>query len=83
MMRIFSVATVGCAFAYRYLCTVRVCRTVLPDMSHRLNDICKYYHIEPDHHKADSDSHACALILLRYMQDDVNVNGFIRVWWVK
>ena len=66
-----------------YLCTVRIGRSVLPGMSHRLNDMCSYYHIELDHHKADSDSHACAEILLHYMQDNVNVNDYIRSWWMK
>ena len=66
-----------------YLCTVRIGRSILPNMSHRLNDMCSYYQIELDHHKADSDSHACAEILLRYMQDNVNANDFIRTWWMK
>lgn len=66
-----------------YLCTVRIGRAVLPDMSHRLNDMCDFYHIELDHHKADSDSHACAEILLRYMQDNVKVNEYIKTWWMK
>ncbi len=49
-----------------YLCTVRIGRALLPDRSHRLNELCAYYGIPLDHHRADSDSHACAEILIRY-----------------
>ena len=50
-----------------YLCTVQMGRRLLPGMSHRLNVLCDYYHIPLDHHRAESDSHACAEILLRYL----------------
>ncbi len=49
------------------LCTVLMGRRLRPGISHRLNDLCDYYGICLDHHRADSDSHACAEILLRYM----------------
>ena len=62
----------------RYLCTVRIGRAELPKISHRLNDMCEYYGIPLDHHKADSDSHACAEILLRYMRDHVKLGSYIR-----
>ncbi|MBQ8072232.1 MAG: ATP-dependent RecD-like DNA helicase [Clostridia bacterium] len=63
-----------------YVCTVRIGRAVLPNMSHRLNDMCRYYEIELDHHQADSDSHACAEILIRYLQAEVKVNDYTRFW---
>ena len=66
-----------------YVCTVRIGRAILPNMSHRLNDMCRYYQISLDHHKADSDSHACAEILIRYMQADVKINEYVRSWWMK
>ena len=66
-----------------YVCTVRIGRAVLPDMSHRLNDMCQYYGIGLDHHKADSDSHACAEILIRYMQSGVEVGDYARTWYMK
>ena len=77
-----------CLISYRiawkelvpYLCTVQIGRKVLPDISHRLNDMCRYYQIELDHHKADSDSHACAAILLRYMQAGIDVCGYQKKW---
>ena len=52
-------------------------------MSHKLNDMCNYYGIELDHHKADSDSRACAEILLRYMNDNVTITDYIKNWWMK
>lgn len=66
-----------------YVCTVRIGRKILPDISHRLNEMCKYYQIELDHHKADSDSRACAEILIRYMQSGVKVYDHKKTWWMK
>ena len=64
----------------RYICTVQIGRRVLPGMSHRLDAMCGYYGIALDHHKADSDSHAAAEILLRYMEDGVAVEKFVRTF---
>ena len=64
----------------RYCCTARIGRQLLPDMRHRLNDLCEYYGICLDHHKADSDSHACAEILLRYMEQGMNERDVIRTY---
>ena len=61
-----------------YLCTVQIGRRVLPGMKHNLNIMCDHYGIALDHHQADSDSRACAEILLRYMESGVNVSQFIR-----
>ena len=63
-----------------YLCTVRIGRAELPGTSHRLNDMCRHYQIELDHHQADSDSHACAEILLRYMRDGIQVNRYRQIF---
>ena len=61
-----------------YLCTVQMGRRLLPDMSHGLDAMCEYYGICLDHHKADSDSRACAEILLRYLEGGADVKPFIR-----
>lgn len=63
-----------------YCCTARMGRVLLPDMPHKLNDLCDYYGICLDHHKADSDSHACAEILLRYFQSGADEKLFIRTY---
>ena len=62
----------------RYVCTVLMGRQLLPGISHKLNDLCDYYGICLNHHQADSDSHACAEILLRYFQDGGDIKGAIR-----
>ncbi len=63
-----------------YLCTVQIGRKILPDISHRLDDLCRYYRIGLDHHKADSDSRACAEILLRYIRSGTIVDEFKKTW---
>ena len=62
------------------LCTVLMGRRLRPGISHRLNDLCDYYGICLDHHRADSDSHACAEILLRYMQAGAQPERFVRMY---
>ena len=64
----------------KYACTVQIGRRVLPGMKHNLNVLCDYYGIELDHHKADSDSHAAAEILLRYLEDGADEKSFIRTY---
>ena len=55
-------------------------RRLLPGISHKLNDLCNYYGIELDHHKADSDSRATAEILLRYFEAGAEEKDFIRTY---
>ena len=62
----------------KYLCTVQMGKKLLPDMSHKLNVMCEHYKISLDHHNAASDSHACAEILLRYMESGADVDSYIK-----
>lgn len=64
----------------KYLCTVTMGRKLLPDMKHNLNVMCEHYNIPLDHHKADSDSRACAEILLHYLNDGADEKQFIRTY---
>ena len=64
----------------RAICTVRMGRSLLPGISHRLNDICGYYGIALDHHRAESDSRACAELLLRYIEAGAVPEKFIRTY---
>ncbi|MBQ1537675.1 MAG: exonuclease, partial [Ruminococcus sp.] len=64
----------------RGLCTVMAGRKLLPGMSHSLNVLCEHYGIALDHHQAASDSHACAEILLRYIESGADVSRFIRTY---
>ena len=66
--------------AVKGLCTVVMGRSILPGISHKLNDMCAYYGIDLNHHRADSDSHACAEILLRYMQSGADPEPYIRTY---
>lgn len=61
-----------------YCCTVQMGRRLLPGISHKLNDMCEYYGLCLDHHKADSDSRAAAEILLRYMESGVDIGQFVK-----
>ena len=67
----------------QYCCTVQIGRRELPGMSHKLDSMCRYYGIDLDHHKADSDSHAAAEILLRYMEEGVEVGKYTRTFWMR
>ena len=74
-LRAYEIEWKPCA---HYICTVQMGRRLLPGISHKLNDLCDYYGIALDHHKADSDSRACAQILLRYLQSGADIRPFIR-----
>jgi len=64
----------------KYCCTVQMGRRLVPGISHRLNVMCAHYGILLDHHQADSDSHACAEILLRYFASGAQEGDFIRTY---
>ena len=62
------------------LCTVRMGRRLLPGISHRLGDLCAYYGIRLNHHQADSDSLACAQILIRYLESGADPTRYVRTY---
>ncbi|MCR5135918.1 MAG: 3'-5' exonuclease [Oscillospiraceae bacterium] len=62
------------------VCTVLMGRKLLPDIRHRLNDLCDFYGIELHHHQADSDSRACAEILIRYMEAGADPTEYVRTY---
>lgn len=65
----------------RYACTVRMGRKALPDLeNHRLNTMCAYYRIPLEHHQADSDSVACARLLIEYQKSGLRVPPFLRTY---
>ncbi|MBQ9196094.1 MAG: 3'-5' exonuclease [Clostridia bacterium] len=64
----------------KYCCTVQMGRRLVPGISHRLNVMCDHYGIALDHHQADSDSRACAEILLRYFAAGAQERDFIRTY---
>ena len=66
--------------AAKAICTVVMGRSLLPGISHKLNDMCEYYGIGLNHHQADSDSRACAEILLRYLESGAEPAKYIRTY---
>ncbi len=64
----------------RGICTVVMGRKLLPGISHKLDDMCGYYGIPLNHHQADSDSRACAEILIRYMDRGADPDQYIRTY---
>ena len=65
---------------WEYVCTVRMGRKCYPELpDHRLNTLCACRGIPLEHHRAGSDSHACAEILIRYIQSGINVYEFKKV----
>ena len=64
------------------LCTVLMGRRILPGVSHKLDSLCDHYGICLDHHRADSDSRACAEILLRYMEKGAEPEALIRTYYL-
>ena len=66
-----------------YCCTVMMGRRLLPGIRHKLNELCDYYGIELDHHKADSDSRAAAEILMRYLESGAAVEEFVREYYLR
>ena len=63
-----------------YCCTVQMGRRLAPGMSHALNAMCAHYGIPLRHHQADSDSRACAQLLLRYFATGAQERDFIRTY---
>ena len=64
-----------------YACTVQMGRRCYPGLSdHKLDTMCGYLGIPLDHHRADSDSLACARLLLNYMEKGMPVKPFIRAY---
>ena len=65
------------------LCTVTMGRSILPGISHKLNDMCDYFGIDLNHHRADSDSNACAEILIRYLNIGADPSRFIKTYNIR
>lgn len=58
-----------------YICTVKLSQKAYPDLSsHKLNNLCDALGITFSHHHAAEDAYACAMVLLRIMQD-YNLSG--------
>lgn len=62
-----------------YACTCQMARRCFPDLpNHRLNTLCDCLEIPLDHHRAGSDSRACAQVLLRCLEQGIRLDRFRR-----
>lgn len=53
-----------------YMCTVKLSQKAYPELkSHRLNNLCEALGISFSHHHAYDDAYACAMVLLRILED--------------
>lgn len=50
---------------FDYHCTYRLAKETLPLYNHKLDSVSRHFNIELDHHHAESDAKAAALIALR------------------
>jgi len=67
--------------SFNYGCTVRMSRKCFPTLeNHKLNTVCDHLNIELDHHKADSDSIACAKIFLECIKRGIDPKDFIKTY---
>ncbi len=70
--------------AFPYLCTVQMGRRCFPHLpDHKLNTLCEALNIPLDHHRADSDSRACAEVLLRCQAQGLAFSPFLRRYDVR
>lgn len=57
----------------RYACTCQMGKKCLPNLeNHRLDTMCSSLNLTLDHHNAGSDSHACAELLIYYINHGFN-----------
>ena len=65
----------------RYACTVQMGRRCYPRLPDRkLGTMCRYLGIPLDHHRADSDSLACARLALDYMRRGLELRRYVRTY---
>lgn len=63
----------------RCACTCSMAKRFYPHLPHHgLHDMCAYFQIPLDHHKADSDALACAKLLLNYIHSGREIAPFFR-----
>ena len=65
----------------RYACTCTMGRACYPELhDHKLNTLCDVLGIELDHHRAGSDSAACAKLLIDYVNCGFEPESYARTY---
>ena len=82
-LRVLSLCLAAYALPHRrfvpYGCTVQMGRRCYPSLpNHKLNTLCGALDITLDHHRADSDSLACAELFLNYRRQGLDTGRFLR-----
>ncbi|MBQ2154724.1 MAG: 3'-5' exonuclease [Oscillospiraceae bacterium] len=64
-----------------YVCTCRIGKALCPGLpNHRLDTMAAHFRIPLDHHRALSDTEACAGLLQRYLKQDPELRLFRRTY---
>lgn len=64
-----------------YACTVQMGRKCYPGLpNHKLDTLCRHLRIPLDHHRAGSDSRACASLLIDYQKHGLDPARFQRAY---
>ena len=62
-----------------YACTCTMGKKLMPDFpNHKLDTMCYILNFDLDHHNAESDARAAALIMCEYLKMNIDVNDYIR-----
>lgn len=62
-----------------YICTCRLGKVCYPNLyNHRLNTLCGSLGIALDHHRAGSDSHAAACLLIDYLKKGIDPTLYLK-----
>lgn len=75
---------IPCPPCLPYACTVQMGRRCYPQLpNHKLDTLCRALQIPLNHHQADSDSRACAELLLNYLEKGLPLEPFKRMYDMK
>lgn len=65
----------------RYIDTVELVRDAFPELGrYSLDAVCAALSIQLDHHHADSDSLACACILVKCMDNGIDIDRYVHIF---
>ena len=79
LAKCLSAYRIPCPRVLPYVCTCRLARKAFPDFpNHKLDTVCRMLSIDLDHHKAGSDSYACAEILCALLRRGMPIEEHIR-----
>ncbi len=67
--------------SFKYVCTMQMARSIhLPVENYKLSTLCNYFGIPLNHHNAGSDSQACAIILMGFIQAGIDAQDYTDIY---